>query len=105
MIDYHNWFISFTDLVRLFPVTSNFREFISGLATIKLRIGRVRNLKKFQEENYNLTRKFYLYNSLKKNPPICDKYVCGSDQIWNPIITGGVFKMKNMMYMDLKIMI
>jgi len=38
----------------------------------------------------NLTNKSYFsYDDILKNPPLFDKYICGSDQIWNPYLLGG----------------
>lgn len=43
------------------------------------------NFKQFQLENYNYSKKRYnTISDLKKNPPLYDAYICGSDQIWNP---------------------
>lgn len=33
---------------------------------------------------FNLTKRYISLAALKKEPPECDAYVCGSDQIWNP---------------------
>ncbi len=43
----------------------------------------------------NETMQFYspermTWKKLKKNPPMFDMYVCGSDQIWNPVFHGGI---------------
>lgn len=92
VINYKNWFIRFTDTVRLFPVTANLKEVRSGLKTMKQRFGRIRRMKNFISENCKLTR---LYNSnaaLSRHVPDCDVFVCGSDQIWNPILTFGLAK-------------
>ena len=44
---------------------------------------------KFYRENYLLsTKKYSNSDSLKKNPPIYDLYISGSDQIWNPTLNG-----------------
>ncbi len=41
----------------------------------------------FVNENMRLSSKFYgSYKELIKNAPEYDTYVCGSDQIWNPLI-------------------
>lgn len=90
MVDYRNWFIRFTDTVRIFPITTNLQEFISGLRTLKARFGRIRQFKKFMREDYVLTRFYGSRWSMNLIPPKCDKFVCGSDQIWNPVITMGV---------------
>lgn len=42
----------------------------------------------FRINNLKLSDKIYsTIEDLKGNPPECDAYVCGSDQIWNPDIT------------------
>lgn len=92
IVDYRNWFIRFTDTVRLLPITTNFKEIFSGLLTMKERIGRVKKFKIFLKKNYNLTKKYATINTLQAEPPECDKYIFGSDQIWNPMITAGVDK-------------
>ena len=44
----------------------------------------------FTEKHLNLTRRYKAYNELKENAPLCDAYVCGSDQLWNPSVTWGL---------------
>lgn len=90
VINYKNWFITFTDTVRLFPVTSNLKEITAGFKTMGLRLERVRMFRNFVEMNCKLTRLYRSYSALKFHPPVADKYICGSDQIWNPILTMGV---------------
>lgn len=90
LIDYRNWFIRLTDRIRLFPITSNFREMVSGLRTMQDRIGRRKKFGKFTRENNKLTRKYANHWQLNNDPPRDDKYICGSDQIWNPFLTMGV---------------
>lgn len=41
---------------------------------------------------YLTKRKYYSYQELKKNPPIADIYMTGSDQVWNSIYNNGVDK-------------
>ena len=44
---------------------------------------------RFRKKYLHLTRKEYdKYLKLKNDPPKFDAYVCGSDQIWNPLIFG-----------------
>lgn len=90
IIDYRNSFIMFTDTVRLFPISHNVHEIVSGLNTIGDRFGRKRKFKKFQYNKMNLTSKHYHHYSLKACPPEADVFVCGSDQIWNPYLTLGL---------------
>ncbi|MCQ2518975.1 MAG: polysaccharide pyruvyl transferase family protein [Lachnospiraceae bacterium] len=90
VIDYRNWFIRFTDTVRLFPITKNKKAFISGLKTMGQRLHRKKKFDSFLKENVLLSKKYRSSIGLKLCPPKYDGFVCGSDQIWNPIITGGV---------------
>lgn len=90
IIDYQNWFIRFTDTIRLFPITTNLQEISSGLMTMSQRFRRIHKFKKFIKENYTLTNFYRSSKKMAKNPPIFDKYVCGSDQIWNPFLTMGI---------------
>ena len=46
---------------------------------------------KFIEENLNLTQPYYDRKQVMDNPPQADVYICGSDQIWNPALTGNCF--------------
>lgn len=90
VIDYRNPFICFTDLVRLFPVTSNPKELLSGLSTFRKRLGRRKKFIRFQRKYFHSSGTWRSVQSLKKKPPVCDFYICGSDQIWNPVVTLGV---------------
>lgn len=90
LIDYRNWFIKLTDRIRLFPITANFKEIMSGLRTMKDRIGRRNRFGNFTKANNKLTRKYLNHWQLNSDPPGDDKYICGSDQIWNPFLTMGV---------------
>ena len=41
----------------------------------------------FRGKHIKLSQRHYAtYESLKLNPPLCDAYICGSDQVWNPFI-------------------
>ena len=43
----------------------------------------------FVKKNIKTTKPYYDNASLKKDPPQGEFYVCGSDQIWNPLVTFG----------------
>ncbi|AQR97824.1 polysaccharide pyruvyl transferase family protein [Clostridium saccharoperbutylacetonicum] len=90
IIDYRNSFIRFTDFVRIFPISTNVREVIAGMLTFRQRIGRVKKFKKFGEDYFKTSMLYTSKNKLEKYPPTCNKFICGSDQIWNPVITLGV---------------
>ncbi|MDD4369865.1 MAG: polysaccharide pyruvyl transferase family protein [Anaerostipes sp.] len=42
----------------------------------------------FINHKLHVTNVYYDYEELKLNPPKCDAYIAGSDQIWNPDLTG-----------------
>ncbi len=87
VIDYRNRFIQFTDFVRLFPVTPNSNEIAAGIRTMTSRLRRLKRFDQFVKEHIGLTRRYESIGALKKDPPVFDHYICGSDQIWNPTIT------------------
>ncbi|AOR24583.1 polysaccharide pyruvyl transferase family protein [Clostridium taeniosporum] len=90
IIDYRHWFIRFTDFIRVFPITTNVKEVLSGLTTFKERIGRIKKFQKFNNDNFLTSSLYTSEKKLNQCTPQCDKFICGSDQIWNPIITLGV---------------
>lgn len=45
--------------------------------------------KVFCEKYLNLTRKYDSIEALRIDPPDCDLYISGSDQLWNPKLTNG----------------
>lgn len=93
LIDYRNWFIVLTDTIRLFPVTADWKEFISGWKTFPKRLARVKRFGRFLKEMCVLSDRCHLSRMHgKQDWQKYDKYICGSDQIWNPFITMGVSK-------------
>lgn len=90
IIDYRNSFITFTDAVRLFPITGKTGEISSGIKTMGERLGRVDKFKRFRHEKMHLTTKSYHHFQLLANPPKADAYIAGSDQIWNSFLTLGL---------------
>lgn len=90
VIDYRNWFIRLTDRIRLLPISTNINEILSGLKTMKPRIDRRHKFGMFTKTYNKMSRKYNSFRSLKNNPPKDDKFICGSDQIWNPFLTMGI---------------
>lgn len=90
IVDYRHWFIRMTDNLRHFPISPNLKEIFSGLKTFSQRKRRKEKFNQFYREYYILSSTYNNYKSLKKNLPDCDFFICGSDQIWNPIVTLGV---------------
>ncbi|MGC7870014.1 polysaccharide pyruvyl transferase family protein [Desulfosporosinus sp. SYSU MS00001] len=44
----------------------------------------------FVRRNLCLTKRYNSLKELQKHPPKSDVYICGSDQVWNPLVTSGV---------------
>lgn len=63
---------------------------IKSYMTVSARRKKAQKFRSFIESNASLTRRYKSVEELKKKPPEEDIYVCGSDQIWNPIATRGV---------------
>lgn len=45
----------------------------------------------FVRKNMNLTRTYSTERELEIDPPTADAYICGSDQVWNKVITNNAF--------------
>jgi len=48
----------------------------------------------FLKKEYDLTQRYNSIEELYKNIPFADTYVCGSDQIWNPLALNEVYFLK-----------
>lgn len=72
-----------------FPAPRSFRDFVKNiycLMNLKLLSAKIRKnkiMRKFIKDFIPLTESRYNQASIKKNPPIADAFICGSDQIWN----------------------
>ena len=44
-------------------------------------------IRKFRNHYLNLSKRYYSESELISNPPKCDIYITGSDQVWNPYFT------------------
>ena len=56
---------------------------------------------RFRKSRLNLTKSYKSQNELQLNPPECDVYICGSDQVWNPSFTkGGEGKVTTSYFLD-----
>lgn len=81
--------IRFTDTIRILPISRNPNTIIKGLKSINVRKKKNHKFKKFISQEFSLTDNYRTFSALKRNPPQCDVYICGSDQVWNPFITFG----------------
>lgn len=92
IIDYRHWFIRLTDSIRMLPVEEPMKNFVPWTHSIRARITRVRKFRSFIEKNGDLTDAHCTYRQLKSERDSFDLLICGSDQIWNPILTFGPAK-------------
>lgn len=54
------------------------------------RSARLTDFDSFSDEHLHLTRRYVSIRQLRRDPPVADLYVTGSDQVWNPNNTGGI---------------
>ena len=92
IIDYRHWFIRLTDGIRSFPVADPTKNYIPWMHTISDRKERVRKFRCFIKTYGDLTSAHYSYRHLKSERDSFDLLICGSDQIWNPLLTFGPAK-------------
>lgn len=64
----------------------NIKRFIADI--IYLFSPERRKFNHFWKYNIPTTKRYYSLNQLRKHPPVADIYIVGSDQVWNPEITG-----------------
>jgi len=67
-------------------------------AESKKRRIRMQNWETFAKNNFNLTKRYNSIGALRKDPPSCDIYISGSDQLWNPNLTG--YKLDKSYFLD-----
>ncbi|OOB79959.1 MAG: hypothetical protein BEN18_02200 [Epulopiscium sp. Nuni2H_MBin001] len=90
MVDYRHWFIRFTDTVRILPISKDPKIIKHGLKTIPQRLGRLKKFDSFHKERFKMSARYNTRKSLQQYPQEDSMFICGSDQIWNPVVTLGV---------------
>ncbi len=75
---------------RLYKAARSFAKgiYISVTGVYKLR---EKKFGDFVKKNLDLTREYKSLKDLQKNPPKCDIYISGSDQLWNPELVNNGF--------------
>lgn len=74
---------------RLYRMARRAAQAIVRCKGFGVRKARMRAFEPFIGQNEKLTRRYHTIGELAADPPVCDAYVCGSDQIWNPYVTSG----------------
>lgn len=67
-----------------------FKTIVSDILFFKKKYKRYQNFEKFIKKRLNLTKIYKNEEVLKKESPIADIYIAGSDQVWNSNITHGL---------------
>lgn len=86
-IDYNNRYLNrHLDFIRFTPSIHGLKMLVHDLLRITDRIKVISSFRRFIKENMNLTAKLSSEELMQGMAGEFDTYVCGSDQIWNPLI-------------------
>ena len=66
------------------------KKIIKNVIFFNKKYKRYRNFEKFVKKYYNLSKKYKSEEKLKRDYPLYDIYITGSDQVWNTNITDGL---------------
>lgn len=92
-IEYAKWaagdFHDSTVIYRWYRMIRRAAQAIFKYRNVALRKQREHAFEPFIERNMCLTKRYTTQDELRANPPAFDVYISGSDQIWNPYVTGG----------------
>ena len=92
LIDYRHWFIRLTDAARMLPLTPNPRFYGPWLRSFGKKRGRRRRFAEFMRREGHLSRPANSEAALEKLAGDYRLLICGSDQLWNPMLTCGLAK-------------
>lgn len=77
------------------------KSFFSDIVYLKRNLKRKNNFESFVHQNIPLTqKKYFSINELKTLNSEYDVFICGSDQIWNPVCTKGVEPAYYLLFVD-----
>lgn len=89
LIDYRHWFIRLTDAVRMLPITPNVRYYGPWFRSFGKIRKRRRKFADFMGREMHLSPRVNFRWQFRRIKDRYDIMICGSDQIWNPILTCG----------------
>lgn len=92
LVDYRHWFIRMTDAARMLPMTPNPRYYGPWLRSFGKMRARRRRFADFMRREGRLSRRADSNAALKKLAGDYRLLICGSDQLWNPMLTCGLAK-------------
>jgi polysaccharide pyruvyl transferase WcaK-like protein len=96
VINYLPWYVlekksAFKEIKSIRSSANKIKALIKGMMYLTYAnkvIKKNRKYESFINSNIVLTRKYSNVGELRTNPPPADLFICGSDQIWNPALTG-----------------
>lgn len=62
---------------------------LRDLVYVKRRYRKKKAFQDFEKAYLNQSRRYTSFKELQKKAPVCDIYISGSDQLWNPMLTEG----------------
>lgn len=92
LIDFRHWFIRLTDAARMLPLTPNVRFYGPWLRSYGKMRGRRRKFAEFIRREGHPSKRADALPALEKLSANYDLLICGSDQLWNPMLTCGLAK-------------
>ena len=87
---YGNPFINAKMAFKSGGIKRSCKKFLRTLLNYRKESEHIRQWKGFRDFTHrflNLTKEYSSLDSLQSNPPDCDVYISGSDQLWNPNLT------------------
>ena len=88
IIDYYAGDV-FDDYKLIKPFNKSSKKFIASIIKYPFYRRRYKNFQNFRKK-LRFTKYYSDVDTLQKDFPVADAYIVGSDQIWNPKITGGL---------------
>lgn len=92
LIDYRHWFIRATDAIRMLPITADYRYYGPWLKAFPKMRRRRKLFAGFMKRQARLSRRYDFPWQLNRHGGDYRLLICGSDQIWNPMLTMGLAK-------------
>ncbi|SHO49527.1 polysaccharide pyruvyl transferase family protein [Anaerocolumna xylanovorans] len=74
---------------RILKTAKEILLYFRDIVYIKQRYKKKMAFQNFERSYLNQTRRYSSLEELRKRVPICDIYISGSDQLWNPMLTEG----------------
>lgn len=90
-IDYRCACVEERERIKKLSETKSIKELIKYTAMHNKLIKKQNKIKKFTQENMKISNKIYTKKNIEESQKIYDKYIVGSDQVWNYQLTDSDF--------------